>query len=398
MVLQLDCTPGPKHKKPTERGNSHILAILESFSNHVRLFAVPDPNAKLMAECLLAYISVHSMPLQIITDNGPEFANQLMTELALMLGLKHSTTSPYNSKANGRVEVAHKSMQTMMRAYMEDHVEDWDLLLPLIEFALNTSINKGTGYTPFFLHFGRHPIYPIEVYNESVPKPTITVDQYVKQLQRERQNVITWVDNYQKTIAGKRKDKYDKDHRKSISLLKLGDTVRILNPERKGDFGKKYNPILSQEVFLVVEDVENGSYVIRSLSNPTDCRTHNIRNLKKVVFRHEISLDGTNAISAQEISLDDSLVDGDNASLEDQDSDTEEYSVDRIIGKKSINGIPHYNVQFTGYRQGKYWYPIERLNCNDLINKFEATQRKRSLGNDSLSSKPLKAPKRKKQF
>ena len=155
MVLQLDCTPGPKHKKPTERGNSHILAILESFSNHVRLFAVPDPNAKLMAECLLAYISVHSMPLQIITDNGPEFANQLMTELALMLGLKHSTTSPYNSKANGRVEVAHKSMQTMMRAYIEDHVEDWDLLLPLIEFTLNTSINKGTGYTPFFLHFGR---------------------------------------------------------------------------------------------------------------------------------------------------------------------------------------------------------------------------------------------------
>ena len=34
--------------------------------------------------------------------------------------------------------------------------------------------------------------------------------------------MITWVD-YQKTIAGKRKDKYDKDHRKSISLLKLGD-------------------------------------------------------------------------------------------------------------------------------------------------------------------------------
>ena len=56
--------------------------------------------------------------------------------------------------------------------------------------------------------------------------------------------MFTWVDNYQKTIAGKRKDKYDKDHRK-FSLLKLGDTVHILNPERKGDFGKKYNPILS---------------------------------------------------------------------------------------------------------------------------------------------------------
>ena len=154
--------------------------------------------------------------------------------------------------------------------------------------------------------------------------------------------MITWVDNYQKTIAGKRKDKYDKDHRKSISPLKLGDTVRILNPERKGDFGKqtpnkKYNPILSREVFLVVKDIENGSYVIRSLSNPTDRQTHNIRNLKKVVFRHEISLDGANAISAQEISLDDSLVDNDDVSVEGQDSETEEYSVDRIIGKKFIN-------------------------------------------------------------
>ena len=34
-------------------------------------------------------------------------------------------------------------------------------------------------------------------------------------------------------------------------------------------------------------------------------------------------------------------MDGDDTPLEDQDSDTEEYSVDRIIGKKSINGIPH---------------------------------------------------------
>ena len=76
---------------------------------------------------------------------------------------------------------------------------------------------------------------------------------------------------------------------------------------------------------------------LQSLSNPTDRQTHNIRNLKKVVFRHKISLDGANAISAQEISLDDSLVDNDDVSVEGQDSETEEYSVDRIIGKKFIN-------------------------------------------------------------
>ena len=59
--------------------------------------------------------------------------------------------SPYNSKANGKVENIHKTVKTMLRAYMKEFKTNWDLLLPLVEFAMNTSRNVNTGYTPFFL-------------------------------------------------------------------------------------------------------------------------------------------------------------------------------------------------------------------------------------------------------
>ena len=116
-----------------------------------------------MAKLLLKYIAIHSMPLKVITDNGPECANQLMTELAYLLGMKQTKISPYNSKANGKVENIHKTVKTMLCAYMKEFKTNWDLLLPLVEFAMNTSRNVNTGYTPFFLHFGRHLNMPLEI-------------------------------------------------------------------------------------------------------------------------------------------------------------------------------------------------------------------------------------------
>ena len=143
VVVHLDSTKGGPL---TERGYSHILAIIEAFSGHVRLYPLGDPDGQSMAKLLLKYIAIHSMPLKVITDNGPECANQLMTELAYLLGMKQTKISPYNSKANGKVKNIHKTVKTMLCAYMKEFKTNWDLLLPLVEFAMNTSRNVNTGY------------------------------------------------------------------------------------------------------------------------------------------------------------------------------------------------------------------------------------------------------------
>ena len=75
-----------------------------------------------------------------------------------VLGRQEQRTKQGSTASNRKVEVAHKTVQRMLRAFIDDHVGEWDNLLPCLEFAMNTTKNKGTGYSPFFLHFGRDPL------------------------------------------------------------------------------------------------------------------------------------------------------------------------------------------------------------------------------------------------
>ena len=191
VLVHLDCTPGSKE---TERGNSHILAIIDSFTGYVKLYPLPQPDGKGVAEALLSYISVNSMPLKIVTDNGSEFLNSVMTELIKLLGMKTNRIAPYNSRCNGKVENVHKTVQTIIRAYINEHAKDWDLLIPYVEFAINTSRSEVTKYTPFYLHFGRHPILPLDAFTRaSIPQPEKSVEQFVEKIRENRDKVFEWV-------------------------------------------------------------------------------------------------------------------------------------------------------------------------------------------------------------
>ena len=154
ITVHVDCTKG---NAVTKNGNSHIVALVDGFTGYVRLYPVPQPTGRIIAQVLLRYITVNSLPLRIVTDNGAEFANELISDLARLLGIKHSFITPYHSQGNGKVENIHRTVQTMIRAYITDHADNWDDLLPFLEFAMNTSQSEVTKHTPFYLHFGRHP-------------------------------------------------------------------------------------------------------------------------------------------------------------------------------------------------------------------------------------------------
>ena len=39
----------------------------------------------------------------------------------------------------------------------------WDVEVRYVIFALNTSVVQTTGFTPFFLMYGRHPVQVVEL-------------------------------------------------------------------------------------------------------------------------------------------------------------------------------------------------------------------------------------------
>ena len=54
-----------------------------------------------------------------------------------------------------------QTMENFLRPYVKRRPTRWSQHLVLTEFVLNNAANVATGYTPFLLNFGDHPIVPL---------------------------------------------------------------------------------------------------------------------------------------------------------------------------------------------------------------------------------------------
>lgn len=94
-------------------------------------------------------------PKRLISDQGREFINNVNAELQALLGTEHRMTSAYHPQSNGLVEKFNHTIQNCLLKMVNDHQNDWDDYLDPILFAIRTSKQKSTGYTPFEMMFKR---------------------------------------------------------------------------------------------------------------------------------------------------------------------------------------------------------------------------------------------------
>jgi hypothetical protein len=93
----------------------------------------------------------------LITDKGTDFVNiQLTTLLTTICKIRKIHTTPQNPRADGLAENQVKTVKDMLAAYTNQYQTDWDTHLDKIQYNYNTTINSATGYTPYYLLFGRN--------------------------------------------------------------------------------------------------------------------------------------------------------------------------------------------------------------------------------------------------
>ena len=56
----------------------------------------------------------------------------------------------------------HRTVEQVLRCYVTACQTNWDLLLLLCEFALNSTKSASTGYTPAMVLYGHEPVLPVE--------------------------------------------------------------------------------------------------------------------------------------------------------------------------------------------------------------------------------------------
>ena len=140
----------------TARGHRFILVFKCSLTRYVELIPLPNKKELTIARAIVGRIYCrHGAPGTIITDRGTEFTNELLKQISILLSINRISTTGGNPRSNGLAENHNIVLKDMLSAYANQHQDDWDLALPHVAYAYNTTVCVSTGYTPFFMVYGR---------------------------------------------------------------------------------------------------------------------------------------------------------------------------------------------------------------------------------------------------
>ena len=100
---------------------------------------------------------IHGLPKAIISDRDVLFTSGFWTHLHKLISIKQKMSSAYHPETDGSTEHANRTVTQMLRSVISTNQRDWVTRLPAIEFAINLASSEGTGYSPFFMNYGRLP-------------------------------------------------------------------------------------------------------------------------------------------------------------------------------------------------------------------------------------------------
>jgi hypothetical protein len=151
----------------------YILDILCIFTRFVIAIPITSKSAHDISEVLFNYAFIsHGRPLSIRSDEGKEFVNTGLLTLYRRWIIDPITTSGWRPWANP-VECYHRYLNNGMSLLSTKFGEDWPSYLQAIVFSYNVSVSRSTGYSPYFLFYGREPTFLEEV---AIPHPFVDVN------------------------------------------------------------------------------------------------------------------------------------------------------------------------------------------------------------------------------
>ena len=159
QIIGMDlCGPFP----PSKSGNRYLLVVIDHCSCWVEVKPIPTKESEHVLRYLeQEYLPRFGTPEVLITDQGTEFNAAPLRGYLAELGVEHRRTTPYQPSTNGKCKRANRTIKNMLRKLTNNKACSWEEHLGPALWAYRISTSTVTGYTPFFLQYGRKPRAPL---------------------------------------------------------------------------------------------------------------------------------------------------------------------------------------------------------------------------------------------
>ena len=113
--------------------------------------AVPTSFAALDMAKLYVHVVVrpHGISQEIVSDRATLFTSEFWSGLTALLGTRHAMSTAYHPSRDGQTERTNRTLEEMLRHFVNPVHDDWVEQLDAAEFAIHNSWQESVRNTPF---------------------------------------------------------------------------------------------------------------------------------------------------------------------------------------------------------------------------------------------------------
>ena len=206
-------------------GEDAIMTVVDRATKMVHL--IPCRKTTTAGEAARLFwqhvVKLHGVPQAIHTDRGAQFVGRWWREIWSLMGTKLKYGTAYHPQSQGQVERMNAVVSQTLRCLMSDVTDlaKWIEYLPTVEMAVNSLPNRSTGYSPYYLMYGHHPVLPVELLKGDESTNVESVSKFVGRMHEVWRSARAQME---KAVMTQKKF-YDSKHR-DVQFA-IGDTVLL---------------------------------------------------------------------------------------------------------------------------------------------------------------------------
>lgn len=260
--------------EPDSKGISNVLVVTDHFTRYAQAFPSKNQTALTVAKILVDKFFVHyGLPARIHSDQGRDFESKLIRELLNLLGVRKSRTTPYHPQGDPQPERFNRTLLSMLGTLGKEKKKQWSQHVGHLVHAYNSTKCDATGFSPYYLMFGREARLPVDLCFPSSPegKEEREHSKYVAKLKSDLQEAYELASKAADKVHQRNRRAYDRNVK--FQSLTTGDRVLLRNLGLKGKhklqgrWGSIPHIVVGKMPHLPVYEVkpEQGSGRVRTL-------------------------------------------------------------------------------------------------------------------------------------